>query len=131
MGILSVGMQFAADKEMGARIASHTFRLGQQLLETVDSSEEPFRALDINAIQAYLLLELHAALYSGSWATSVGMKMHHRSVEVSLCRIVVIMAILNILACEAMRLDRAAGNTIWEHWGPGSSMDTVHSPRKP
>lgn len=83
MGMLSVGLQFETDEALASDAPAQAFGRGRELLSQTEVSEEPLFAKNIYTIQAYLLLEMYAALYSGGQDTTVGLQMHHKSVEVS------------------------------------------------
>ncbi|THX50475.1 hypothetical protein D6D06_07949 [Aureobasidium pullulans] len=81
MGMLSVGLQFDTEDEMYPGIAAQAFERGIELLSQSETSEGPLFARNIHTVQAYLLLELYAAMYSAGQDTTVGLQMHHKSVE--------------------------------------------------
>lgn len=83
MGMLSVGLQFDTEDEMYLGIAAQAFERGIELLSQSETSEGPLFARNIHTVQAYLLLELYAAMYSAGQDTTIGLQMHHKSVEVS------------------------------------------------
>lgn len=83
MGMLSVGLQFESERGMDPSVPAQAFRNGMKLLTEAGLSDEVLFARNIHTIQAYLLLELYAAMYSGGRDTTVGLQMHHKSVEVS------------------------------------------------
>lgn len=83
MGMLSVGLQFETEEASASDVSAQAFRRGRELLSQTDASEELLFAKNIHTVQAYLLLEMYAAMYSGGQDTTVGLQMHHKSVEVS------------------------------------------------
>lgn len=83
MGMLSIGLQFESEQEMDPNIPAQAFKRGRKLLIQAELSDEVLFARTIHTIQAYVLLELYAAMYSGGQDTTIGLQMHHKSVEVS------------------------------------------------
>ncbi|THY20663.1 hypothetical protein D6D01_06645, partial [Aureobasidium pullulans] len=112
MGMLSVGLQFNTEDEVYPDIAVQTFKRGIELLSQSEVSEEPLFARNIHTVQAYLLLELYAAMYSGGQDTTIGLQMHHKSVE-------------------TLRSDGASHRSVKCDRGPRRSLETIHSLRKP
>ncbi|KAK6001211.1 hypothetical protein QM012_002542 [Aureobasidium pullulans] len=84
MGILSIGLQFESE-EMDPSIPAQAFKHGRQLLTQIELSDEVLFARNIPTVQAYVLLELYAAMYSGGQDTTIGLQMHHKSVELVRC----------------------------------------------
>lgn len=82
MGMLSIGLQFESE-EMDPSIPAQAFKHGRKLLTQAELSDEVLFARNIHTVQAYVLLELYAAMYSGGRDTTIGLQMHHKSVEVS------------------------------------------------
>ncbi|KAH0372721.1 hypothetical protein KCU65_g930, partial [Aureobasidium melanogenum] len=83
MGMLSIGLQFDSEQETNSSISAQAFERGRKLLTQAEESDEVLFARNIHTIQAYLLLELYAAVNSGGRDTTLGLQMHHKSVEVS------------------------------------------------
>lgn len=83
MGMLSVGLQFESEQEMNPSTAVQAFERGTRLLTQAGKSDEILFARNIHTVQAYLLLELYATMNSGVRDTTLGLQMHHKSVEVS------------------------------------------------
>ncbi|KAI5195842.1 hypothetical protein E4T38_08850 [Aureobasidium subglaciale] len=81
MGMLSVSLQFESEQEKDSKMSALAFSRGRELLGQMNDSEEPLFAMNIHTVQAYILLEMHAAMYSGGLSTTIGLQMHHKSVE--------------------------------------------------
>ncbi|KAG9658168.1 hypothetical protein KCU95_g4273, partial [Aureobasidium melanogenum] len=81
MGMLSIGLQFECEQEMDPSIPAQAFKRGRELLTQAELSDEVLFARNIHTVQAYLLLELYAAMCSGGRDTTIGLQMHHKSVE--------------------------------------------------
>lgn len=83
MAILSVGLQFETQEVLGPDLPAQAFRRGKDLLSQSKLLEKCPFAKNIHTIQAYLLLEMYAAMYSGGQDTTIGLQMHHKSIEAS------------------------------------------------
>ncbi|KAL1306429.1 hypothetical protein AAFC00_005129 [Neodothiora populina] len=81
MGMLSISMQFSPNED--SRVSTYAFHRGRHILSDMETSEEPFSALNLHIVQAHLLLELHALLCSGGWNSAYGLRMHNKSVELA------------------------------------------------
>ncbi|KAG9612574.1 hypothetical protein KCU77_g1428, partial [Aureobasidium melanogenum] len=81
MGMLSIGLQFGSEQEMDPSIPAQAFKRGRKLLTQAELSDKVLFARNIHTVQAYLLLELYATMCSGGRDTTIGLQMHHKSVE--------------------------------------------------
>jgi hypothetical protein len=82
MGILSLGLLYMEDDEQGSRLAKSCFHRGRELLETDHLQYKIASGLELHAIQACLLLEMHAIMSTCGFETAYGLRIHTRSIEV-------------------------------------------------
>ncbi|WVF70352.1 hypothetical protein IAT40_005142 [Kwoniella sp. CBS 6097] len=84
MAMLSVSLQFMDEKERGTQLGRQCFLRGKRLLEVDDESRGGEQAVvRLDVIQAYILLELHAIMISSGSASSYGLRMHSKMIELA------------------------------------------------
>ncbi|WWD08403.1 hypothetical protein V865_006515 [Kwoniella europaea PYCC6329] len=83
MAMLSVGMQFSDDEAEGSKIAKYCFTRGRKILDAMEQEEHDQGAFKLDVIQAYLLLEIHASMYSAGSDSAYGLRMHNRLIELA------------------------------------------------
>ncbi|WVW81040.1 hypothetical protein I302_103031 [Kwoniella bestiolae CBS 10118] len=85
MAILSVSMQFSEDETEGSRIAKYCFTRGRKLLDAMEQNDQELDhgAFKLDVIQSYLLLEIHALMFSAGTDSSYGLRMHNRLIELA------------------------------------------------
>jgi len=84
MGILSLGLLYMEDEGTGSRLAKACFHRGREMLETDHLQNKIASGLELHAIQACLLLEMHAVMSTCGAETAYGLRIHTRAIEV--CR---------------------------------------------
>ena len=82
MGVLSLGLLYMEDEEHGSRLAKACFHRGRELLETDHLQNKIASGLELHAIQACLLLEMHAVMSTCGFETAYGLRIHTRAIEV-------------------------------------------------
>lgn len=82
MGVLSLGLLYMEDEEHGSRLAKACFHRGRELLETDHLQNKIASGLELHAIQACLLLEMHAVMSTCGSETAYGLRIHTRAIEV-------------------------------------------------
>jgi len=82
MGLLSLGLLYMEDEEHGSRLAKACFHRGRELLETDHLQNKIASGLELHAIQACLLLEMHAVMSTCGFETAYGLRIHTRAIEV-------------------------------------------------
>jgi hypothetical protein len=82
MGILSLGLLYMDDEDQGSRLAKACFHRGRELLETDHLQNRIASGLELHAIQACLLLEMHAVMSTCGVETAYGLRIHTRAIEV-------------------------------------------------
>lgn len=82
MGMLSLGLQYMEDQLSGAELSRSCFHRGRRLLETDHLKDRIAGGLELHAIQACLLLGMHAIMSTCGSETAYGLRMHSRAVEV-------------------------------------------------
>jgi len=82
MGLLSLGLLYMDDEAQGSRLAKSCFHRGRELLETDHLQHRIASGLELHAIQACLLLEMHAVMSTCGYETAYGLRIHTRAIEV-------------------------------------------------
>lgn len=84
LGMLCISLLYLDDDNHGSRASTSCFLRGRKLLDELEQRSGPDRGLDVTIIQAMVLLGMHAVMVQRGAATSSGLRMHARCVEVGL-----------------------------------------------